>query len=146
LKPLLIWSGKVCLLILRQQMKRIQVIGTRRDSIHTFQHRNESYFPASLDYAKGQLRCCLNAHNEEDDLMDTSYWHKQADRFKHVIEALDHLPRYVHSSNSATALWHNQENKPSQTILGEASIIAAASLTSSGVKKPSRLIPVSALI
>ena len=48
-------------------------------------------------------------HFATADEKDTSYWYKQADRFKHVIEALDHLPRYVHSSNSATALWHNQE-------------------------------------
>ena len=51
----------------------------------------------------------LFTHFATADEKDTSYWHKQADRFKHVIEALDHLPRYVHSSNSATALWHNQE-------------------------------------
>lgn len=46
----------------------------------------------------------LFTHFATADEKDTSYWHKQADRFKHVIEALDHLPRYVHSSNSATAL------------------------------------------
>lgn len=51
----------------------------------------------------------LFTHFATADEKDTSYWHKQADRFKEVVDELDHLPRYVHSSNSATALWHDQE-------------------------------------
>jgi len=51
----------------------------------------------------------LFTHFATADEKDTSYWHKQADRFNEVIDALDHLPRYVHSSNSATALWHDKE-------------------------------------
>ncbi|OJG66420.1 alanine racemase [Enterococcus malodoratus] len=51
----------------------------------------------------------LFTHFATADEKDTSYWHKQAERFNEVIAALDHLPRYVHSSNSATALWHDQE-------------------------------------
>jgi alanine racemase len=31
----------------------------------------------------------LFTHFATADEKDTSYWHKQADRFKHVIEALD---------------------------------------------------------
>lgn len=51
----------------------------------------------------------LFTHFATADEQDTAYWYKQADRFQEVIEALDHLPRYVHSSNSATALWHDKE-------------------------------------
>ncbi|MFR3684014.1 MAG: alanine racemase [Enterococcus sp.] len=51
----------------------------------------------------------LFTHFATADEKDAGYWYKQSERFNHVIEALDHLPRYVHSSNSATALWHDQE-------------------------------------
>ena len=51
----------------------------------------------------------LFTHFATADEKDATYWHKQADRFNEVIAALDHLPRYVHSSNSATALWHDKE-------------------------------------
>lgn len=51
----------------------------------------------------------LFTHFATADEKDESYWHKQATRFKAVTDALDHLPRYVHSSNSATALWHDHE-------------------------------------
>jgi alanine racemase len=51
----------------------------------------------------------LFTHFATADEQDTSYWHKQADRFNGIIQALAHLPRYVHSSNSATALWHDKE-------------------------------------
>lgn len=40
-----------------------------------------------------------------------AYWQKQEARFKEVVTGLDYLPRYVHSSNSATALWHDDEEK-----------------------------------
>ncbi|MDU5333809.1 alanine racemase [Enterococcus sp.] len=51
----------------------------------------------------------LFTHFATADEKDTTYWHEQADRFNQVINVLDHLPRYVHSSNSATALWHDRE-------------------------------------
>lgn len=51
----------------------------------------------------------LFTHFATADEQDTSYWYKQTARFNAVIDALDHLPRYVHSSNSATALWHDKE-------------------------------------
>lgn len=51
----------------------------------------------------------LFTHFATADEKDATYWHKQADHFNEVIAALDHLPRYVHSSNSATALWHDKE-------------------------------------
>ena len=38
------------------------------------------------------------------DEIDTSYFEKQAGRFKAVLAVLEELPRYVHVSNSATAL------------------------------------------
>ena len=40
------------------------------------------------------------------DEIDTSYFEKQAGRLKAVLAVLEELPRYVHVSNSATALWH----------------------------------------
>ena len=45
-------------------------------------------------------------HFSTADEIDTSYFEKQAGRFKAVLAALEELPRYVHVSNSATALWH----------------------------------------
>ncbi|MGM9902710.1 alanine racemase [Enterococcus sp. 10A9_DIV0425] len=47
-------------------------------------------------------------HFSTADQADTSYWEKQNKRFLEVIENLPELPRYIHSSNSATALWHEQ--------------------------------------
>ena len=51
----------------------------------------------------------LFTHFSTADEVDFSYWQKQASRFQAVLAVLDHLPRYVHSRNSATALWHDQE-------------------------------------
>lgn len=45
-------------------------------------------------------------HFSTADEIDTSYFEKQAGRFKAVLAVLEELPRYVHVSNSATALWH----------------------------------------
>ena len=64
---------------------------------------------AFIDASPDMIWEGLFTHFATADEQDTSYWHKQADRFNHVIESLDHLPRYVHSSNSATALWHDKE-------------------------------------
>ncbi|MBO0451722.1 alanine racemase [Candidatus Enterococcus murrayae] len=51
----------------------------------------------------------LFTHFATADEKDASYWSKQADRFNEMIAVLDRLPRYIHSSNSATALWHDKE-------------------------------------
>ncbi|MGG5370463.1 alanine racemase [Enterococcus sp. AZ196] len=51
----------------------------------------------------------LFTHFATADEKDASYWYKQADRFNEMIAVLDRLPRYIHSSNSATALWHDKE-------------------------------------
>lgn len=45
-------------------------------------------------------------HFATADDEDVSYWEKQNQRFKTLIAELPKRPRYVHSSNSATNLWH----------------------------------------
>lgn len=45
-------------------------------------------------------------HYSTADFADDSYWRLQNQRFKEVLDALPHYPRYIHDSNSATALWH----------------------------------------
>lgn len=72
----------------------------------------------------------LFTHFATADEKDTSYWHKQADRFKEVVDELDHLPRYVHSSNSATALWHDQEMRGNMIRYG----VSMYGLNPSGVE------------
>ncbi|MBO0439951.1 alanine racemase [Candidatus Enterococcus ikei] len=48
----------------------------------------------------------LFTHFSTADEKDTRYFEKQSDRFQAVLSALFELPKYVHVSNSATALWH----------------------------------------
>ncbi|MGG5343118.1 alanine racemase [Enterococcus sp. AZ192] len=48
----------------------------------------------------------LFTHFSTADEKDTGYFQKQEQRFKEVLAVLDELPRYVHTSNSATAFWH----------------------------------------
>lgn len=45
-------------------------------------------------------------HFATADEADVSYYEKQAHKFQTLLNSLPQLPRYVHSSNSATALWH----------------------------------------
>ena len=45
-------------------------------------------------------------HFSTADQADTQYWEKQNQRFKQVLAQLPTLPKYVHVSNSATSLWH----------------------------------------
>ncbi|MHC5269157.1 alanine racemase [Enterococcus sp. LJL98] len=45
-------------------------------------------------------------HFATADMADTDYWEMQNQRFKTALAALPRLPRYIHGSNSATALWH----------------------------------------
>lgn len=47
-------------------------------------------------------------HFSTADQADTAYWQQQHLFFQEVLSTLPHLPRYVHTSNSATALWHEQ--------------------------------------
>ncbi|NLM66241.1 MAG: alanine racemase, partial [Enterococcus sp.] len=44
-------------------------------------------------------------HFATADEADQTYWHKQNQRFKKVVASLPEKPRYIHASNSATALW-----------------------------------------
>ncbi|MBO1305870.1 alanine racemase [Enterococcus sp. 669A] len=48
----------------------------------------------------------LFTHFSTADEADTSYWELQNQRFKNILAVLEETPRYVHASNSATALWH----------------------------------------
>ncbi|KAF1305676.1 alanine racemase [Candidatus Enterococcus willemsii] len=45
-------------------------------------------------------------HFSTADQADTTYWEKQHQRFNDILTGLSHLPKYVHTSNSATTLWH----------------------------------------
>lgn len=47
-------------------------------------------------------------HFSTADQADDSYWQMQNQRFQEALKPLAHLPRYVHVSNSATALWHEE--------------------------------------
>ncbi|WP_086314188.1 alanine racemase [Enterococcus sp. 7F3_DIV0205] len=48
----------------------------------------------------------LFTHFSTADEKDVSYFEKQTQRFQAILSVLLELPRYVHVSNSATALWH----------------------------------------
>lgn len=50
----------------------------------------------------------IYTHFSTADQADTTYWEQQNQKFSEIIESLPTLPRYVHSSNSATALWHEK--------------------------------------
>jgi alanine racemase len=45
-------------------------------------------------------------HFATADQADTDYWEKQNYRFKEAIAVLTEKPKYIHCSNSATSLWH----------------------------------------
>ncbi|OTN77662.1 alanine racemase [Enterococcus sp. 8G7_MSG3316] len=47
-------------------------------------------------------------HFSTADQADTAYWQQQHLFFQEVLTALPHLPKYIHTGNSATALWHEQ--------------------------------------
>lgn len=47
-------------------------------------------------------------HFSTADQADDRYFQMQNQRFKDALKVLPHLPRYVHVSNSATALWHDE--------------------------------------
>lgn len=46
-------------------------------------------------------------HFSTADDLDSKYWSEQNNRFSQLIEELEHFPPYVHSSNTASTLWHN---------------------------------------
>ncbi|MTD38367.1 alanine racemase [Erwinia sp. CPCC 100877] len=45
-------------------------------------------------------------HFSTADEKDDTYFNKQNQRFQNILAELPKLPRYIHVSNSATALWH----------------------------------------
>ncbi|EGP4891299.1 alanine racemase [Enterococcus faecium] len=50
----------------------------------------------------------LFTHFSTADQADDTYWNLQKERFIEVLKKLPELPRYIHVSNSATALWHDE--------------------------------------
>ncbi len=44
-------------------------------------------------------------HFSTADKTDNAYWKKQNERFNTLIATLPRVPRYIHTSNSATTLW-----------------------------------------
>lgn len=48
----------------------------------------------------------LFTHFSTADEKDTGYFEKQSNRFQAILSVLAEWPKYVHVSNSATALWH----------------------------------------
>ncbi|WP_165004228.1 MULTISPECIES: alanine racemase [unclassified Enterococcus] len=50
----------------------------------------------------------LFTHFSTADQADDTYWNLQKQRFEDAVAVLPELPRYVHVSNSATALWHSE--------------------------------------
>ncbi|AIM25315.1 alanine racemase [Melissococcus plutonius] len=49
-------------------------------------------------------------HFSTADERDTDYFDHQNEKFQKIIQILPFLPQYVHVSNSATALWHQENN------------------------------------
>lgn len=50
----------------------------------------------------------LFTHFSTADQADDTYWEMQKARFLEVMAVLPEKPRYIHLSNSATALWHDE--------------------------------------
>ena len=50
----------------------------------------------------------IYTHFSTADQADDTYWKLQQKRFIEMIDAMPELPRYIHVSNSATALWHDE--------------------------------------
>lgn len=48
----------------------------------------------------------LFTHFATADAVDETRYLLQAERFQQILDALPELPRYIHTSNSAAALWH----------------------------------------
>lgn len=59
-----------------------------------------------IDGFSGFLLEGIFTHFATADELDETYFEKQNQRFVQVVEQLPYRPRYVHGSNSATALWH----------------------------------------
>ena len=77
--------------------------GMGRIGVRSLSEANELI--AGLRQAGSQVEGIFTHFSTADEI-DTSYFEKQAGRFKAVLAVLEKLPRYVHVSNSATALWH----------------------------------------
>ncbi|KAF1299516.1 alanine racemase [Enterococcus sp. JM4C] len=59
-----------------------------------------------IDHSENLLWEGLFTHFATADQADDRYWQQQLERFKEILAGLPREPRYVHTSNSATALWH----------------------------------------
>lgn len=59
-----------------------------------------------IDAFNGFLFEGIFTHFATADELDETYFEKQNQRFGQFVEQLPRRPRYVHGSNSATSLWH----------------------------------------
>ncbi|MGM0125438.1 alanine racemase [Enterococcus sp. AZ194] len=59
-----------------------------------------------IDRSKSSQWEGIFTHFSTADQAEDSYWQQQETRFIGILEELPYKPRFVHTSNSATALWH----------------------------------------
>lgn len=74
---------------------------------------DETNFLAAVSLIKESQKLELEGiftHFATADSVDHRYYQKQQTKFAHLIALLDEKPRYIHSANSATALWHQETN------------------------------------
>ena len=62
-----------------------------------------------LDQTAGFFVEGLFTHFATADDVDFTYFERQNERFKQVIAQLPYRPRYIHGSNSAAAMWHEDQ-------------------------------------
>ncbi|EOL42627.1 alanine racemase [Enterococcus phoeniculicola] len=61
----------------------------------------------TMERSKKLLWEGLFTHFSTADQSDDTYWQHQLERFTEILQGLPKKPRYIHTSNSATALWHD---------------------------------------
>lgn len=62
-----------------------------------------------VDQTEGFLVEGVFTHFSTADEVDQTYFLKQSQRFEQFVAQLPIRPRYIHGSNSATALWHEDQ-------------------------------------
>lgn len=74
---------------------------------------DDTHFLAAVSLLKESRELELEGiftHFATADSVDHRYYDKQQAKFDQLINLLDNPPRYIHSANSATALWHQETN------------------------------------
>ncbi|MEO1768639.1 alanine racemase [Candidatus Enterococcus ferrettii] len=73
-----------------------------------FLNKQEFFQAVALTNAeKGLFLEGIFTHFATADDSDSRYWAEQNNRFKQFVEGLENVPPYIHSSNTASTLWHN---------------------------------------